>query len=74
MINEVKDMNKLNIILKDERDRTSNDLYACQIDDVMCISIFEFECELSLESTKKLRDFLTKHILESEDEAEQREK
>lgn len=57
--------NVMYIQLKDERG--SNNLDAIRVEDKVSIAVFDFECELSLESAKKLRDFLT-HILENEDE------
>ncbi len=45
-----------NITLKDEC--SSNDLDAYELNSCVCISVFEFECELSKENTIKLRDFL----------------
>ena len=49
-------MSDKNISLKDECNM--NDLEAYNLSGAVCISVFEFECELSRESTEKLRDFL----------------
>ena len=45
-----------NISLKDQGHSNNLDVYT--YNSGICISVFEFECELSAEDTKKLRDFL----------------
>ncbi len=47
---------KKDISLPDEC--SSNNLCAYELDGAVCIEVFEFECELSVEHTIKLRDFL----------------